>query len=121
MPMTSQQLTTASHKNVRVVPVEPQVKSAKTCKLFNAGVSGIAGSAKTADPPCYNTPATLEEANAAGCLTMWRRKMLHTPNYDVRTRAFCGPTAISAVTGEPISRIREIARGFRGPKSNGHA
>jgi hypothetical protein len=36
--------------------------------------------------------------------------MLHTPNYDVRTRAFCGPTAISAVTGEPISVIRDVIR-----------
>src|SRR5208282_2724755 len=36
--------------------------------------------------------------------------MLHTPNYDVRTRAFCGPTAMSAVTGEPISVIRDTIR-----------
>lgn len=36
--------------------------------------------------------------------------MLRTPNYDVRTRAFCGPTAMSAITGEPISRIRDVIR-----------
>jgi hypothetical protein len=47
--------------------------------------------------------------------------MLHTPNYDVRSRAFCGPTAIAAVTGEPISHIRDVIRSFVGPKSNGHA
>jgi hypothetical protein len=47
--------------------------------------------------------------------------MLNTPNYDVRTSPYCGPTAISAVTGEPISRIRELAQNYRGPKSNGHA
>lgn len=47
--------------------------------------------------------------------------MLHTPNYDVRTRAFCGPTAMSAVTGQPISLIRDVLRSFRGTKSNGHA
>ncbi len=47
--------------------------------------------------------------------------MLHTPNYDVRTRAFCGPTAISAVTGEPISVIREHARSWLGAKSDGTA
>lgn len=35
---------------------------------------------------------------------------LHTPVYDVRTGAFCGPTAISAVTGLRISVIREALR-----------
>ena len=35
---------------------------------------------------------------------------LHTPVYDVRTRAFCGPTAMSAVTGLPISQIRDAIR-----------
>lgn len=40
--------------------------------------------------------------------------MLHTPNYDVRTRAFCGPTAMSAVTGERISVIRDAIRHVRG-------
>ena len=29
--------------------------------------------------------------------------MLHTPIYDVRGMPYCGPTAIAAVTGEPIS------------------
>jgi hypothetical protein len=36
--------------------------------------------------------------------------MLYTPKYDVSTRAFCGPTAMSAVTGEPISVIRDAIR-----------
>jgi hypothetical protein len=36
--------------------------------------------------------------------------MLYTPRYDIRTRAFCGPTAMSAVTGEPISVIRDAVR-----------
>ena len=35
---------------------------------------------------------------------------LHTPHYDVRGRAFCGPTAMSAVTGLPISEIRDAIR-----------
>lgn len=48
--------------------------------------------------------------------------MLHTPNYDVRGRAFCGPTAMAAVTGMPISQIREIIREVWGTtKSNGAA
>lgn len=40
--------------------------------------------------------------------------MLHKPNYDVRTRAFCGPTAMSAVTGLPISLIRDAVREVSG-------
>lgn len=37
------------------MPVEPEVKSAKTCKLFNAGVSEISQIEKSADPTCYNS------------------------------------------------------------------
>jgi hypothetical protein len=49
--------------------------------------------------------------------------MLHPPTYDVRTRAYCGPTAMAAVTGEPISMIRDAIRKARGKakKSNGAA
>lgn len=48
--------------------------------------------------------------------------MLHTPNYDIRGgRAFCGPTAIAAITGQPISLIREVIRAQVGTKINGHA
>ena len=37
--------------------------------------------------------------------------MLHTPIYDVRGMPYCGPTAIAAVTGEPISHYhREVIR-----------
>jgi hypothetical protein len=43
-------------KNVRVVPVEPEVKSAKTCDLFNAGVSGNPKTGKSTDPTCYTSP-----------------------------------------------------------------
>ena len=47
--------------------------------------------------------------------------MLHTPVYDVSTRAFCGPTAMSAVTGLPISVIRDAIRKVSGREvtSNG--
>jgi hypothetical protein len=47
--------------------------------------------------------------------------MLHTPIYDVRGMPYCGPTAIAAVTGEPISIIRDIIREQVGTKKNGHA
>lgn len=43
-------------ENVQVLPVDPEVKSPKTRELFNAGVSEIAGSAKSADPSCYDVP-----------------------------------------------------------------
>jgi hypothetical protein len=47
--------------------------------------------------------------------------MLHTPIYDVRGMPYCGPTAIAAITGEPISIIRDIIRSQKGTKRNGHA
>jgi Protein of unknown function (DUF3102) len=49
---------------------------------------------------------------------------LVTPVYDVgRSRAFCGPTAMSAVTGEPISVVRDAVRQASGKihKSDGSA
>lgn len=61
MPMTQAQLATASHQNVRLVPVEPQVKLAGTCNLSLRGVSGNAGSAKSADPLCYDTSSAMED------------------------------------------------------------
>lgn len=36
--------------------MEPKVKSSKTCKLFNAGVSEKAKTEKSADPMCYDLP-----------------------------------------------------------------
>lgn len=47
-------LQSRATKNVQLVLVEPDVKSAKTFKLFNAGVSGNRETAKSADPTCYN-------------------------------------------------------------------
>lgn len=47
--------------------------------------------------------------------------MLHTPIYDVRTQAFCGPTAIAAITGEPVSVIRDVIRIRLGTKTDGTA
>jgi hypothetical protein len=46
---------------------------------------------------------------------------LHTPAYDVRSRAFCGPTAMSAVTGRPVSEIADAIRQASGKitKANG--
>lgn len=51
--------------------MEPNVKSAKTCKLFNAGVSAAAQIGKTADPTCYNAVVGWK-TSATGCLKKWR-------------------------------------------------
>jgi len=48
-----------SHKNVRIVLDTPNVKSAKTCKLFNTGVSEIARNGKSTDPTCYNASRSM--------------------------------------------------------------
>lgn len=56
-------LQSTSRKNAQVVSVEPDVKSAKTCKLFNAGVSGNTKTEKIADPTCYNV-VTVDEDRA---------------------------------------------------------
>jgi len=42
--------------------------------------------------------------------------MLHTPVYDTKARAFCGPTAIAAVTGTPISKVHKMVRRLRADK-----
>jgi len=40
--------------------------------------------------------------------------MLHTPVYDTgASHVYCGPTAISAVSGEPISKIHKMLRRAR--------
>lgn len=35
---------------------------------------------------------------------------LHDVVNDTKSRAFCGPTAVAAITGEPISRVRDAFR-----------
>ncbi|MFN6985238.1 MAG: hypothetical protein ACK4OI_10380 [Rhizobium oryzihabitans] len=35
---------------------------------------------------------------------------LHDVVNDTKSRAFCGPTAVAAITGEPISRVRDCYR-----------
>lgn len=75
MPMTSQQLKATTLKNVRVVPVEPQVKSAETCELPLRGMSAEAGSAKTADPSCYSSPVGAGETARHGLFENRRWKM----------------------------------------------
>jgi hypothetical protein len=54
MPMNSAHLQTTLFAREQQMPVEPKVKSAKTCELFNADVSGNVGTAKSVDPTCYH-------------------------------------------------------------------
>lgn len=51
--MTQAHLKTDWMKNVQVVPVEPNVKSAKTFKLSLCGVTDFPKIGKTTDPTCY--------------------------------------------------------------------
>ena len=44
-----------SHKNIRLVPAEPKVKSDETREMFNAGVRRNSKTGKSADPSCYNS------------------------------------------------------------------
>lgn len=75
MPMNYGQLETISHKTARVVPVEPQVKSSETCKLFNAGVRGNSKTGKSVDPTCYDA------------LIQWRASCKHSASrFSLRTK-----------------------------------
>lgn len=63
--------------------MEPHVKSAKTRKLFNAGVSASAQIGKTTDPTCYNAARSKK---GPGCLTMWRMNMNQIGDYVIVRR-----------------------------------
>jgi hypothetical protein len=63
MPMNRTLPEATSHQNVRLVPVEPEVKSSKTRELFNAGVSGKSETRKLADPSCYASPSSTTESD----------------------------------------------------------
>ena len=58
--MTQALPQSTSRKNSRVVRVEPDVKSIKTRKLFNAGVIASAQIGKSAYPTCYNAVTVKE-------------------------------------------------------------
>lgn len=66
MPMTPQHLEASALKNVRVVPVDPEVKSAETCELSLRGVRAKAETAKPTDPMVYNVPVGAGETARHG-------------------------------------------------------
>jgi hypothetical protein len=76
MPMNSALLNLDRRGNVRLVPVDPQVKSAKTIQKSNSGVSEIARSAKSADPTCYNASRSMK----TGLFEKRGRQMPKLPN-----------------------------------------
>lgn len=43
--------------------------------------------------------------------------MLYTPIYRGNAREYCGPTAMAAVTGEPLAVIRDAIREVRGKRA----
>jgi hypothetical protein len=50
-----------------------------------------------------------------------RAGYLHDVVNDTKARAFCGPTAVVAITGEPVSRVRDAFRRVRhGPGWTGY-
>lgn len=58
-PMTQGLLKSSATQNALKSLGAPQVKSAETRELFNAGVRGNSKTAKSVDPTCYNS-ATVE-------------------------------------------------------------
>jgi hypothetical protein len=57
-------------------------------------------------PAAETFPDTTVVASGIGTVSAG----LHTPVYDVRVDAYCGPTAASAITGLPISEIENAIR-----------
>jgi hypothetical protein len=45
--------------------------------------------------------------------------MLKVVKNDTPTRAWCGPTVVSCITGKKVSKVREAIRKVRGPRSDG--
>lgn len=77
MPMMPTQLETSTAKNVRLVPVEPEVKSAKTREKSLRGVRAKAETPKSADPIVYNVSVTQTSDPAVGAAGLFenRRRM----------------------------------------------
>lgn len=55
-------------------------------------------------------PASQPKAYAVSALPAIKTSYLHDIINDTKSRAFCGPTAVAAITGEPISRVRDCYR-----------
>jgi len=82
MPINCKQLKTTGTENARVVRMEPNVKSAKTCKLLNAGVIELAGLAKSADPTCYNAVTVKGRTGLFDIVEMNMNKLKWTRAHD---------------------------------------
>ncbi|MGW9232517.1 hypothetical protein ACWGPT_16785 [Pseudorhizobium sp. NPDC055634] len=55
-------------------------------------------------------PASKPKACAVSATSAIKTSYLHDIVNDTKSRAFCGPTAVAAITGEPISRVRDCYR-----------
>lgn len=78
-----------ARKNVRVVRMEPDVKSAETRKLFNAGVSGKSEPGKTTDPTCYDLPVSQKQEMKMALLTPKQIEMLKSFERDFEATDIC--------------------------------
>lgn len=117
-PMTQALSHSTLFARGQLVAVEPDVKSAETCGLFNAGVNELAETAKTADPSCYTTPVSQRKADpAAGTAGLFenqirRSEMQHIYNDGGRAASgFAGKAgdcvcrSIAIVTGLPYAQV----------------
>lgn len=104
MPMNSALLNLDRHENVRLVPVDPEVKSAKTIQKSNSGVSEFAGSAKSADPTCYNSSRSMKTGLFENVETNMKRKL----------HAYVGrsPDGARRVYGQDQDPARAMANAF---------
>src|SRR5215831_16223593 len=67
--MPSRQLRTSERGNMRDVPVEPQVKSVKTCEMSLCGVRANVQTAKSADPSCYGSSSSTTNTQRSRAMT----------------------------------------------------
>jgi hypothetical protein len=73
MPTNSAPLELTEKKSARESRAEPNVKSAKTPKLFNAGVSGKSETAKSADPICYDAATVNQDRMETKMKPLWKK------------------------------------------------
>lgn len=104
--MNCGQLETTTHENVRVVPVEPDVKSAETRKLFNAGVSGNAKDGKSVDPICYIAPVSETQEH-----TVMNEREVRIFFQDEAPRIGCGLRKVRVREGEKYAYLTDVASG----------
>lgn len=76
----------------QVVPITPDVKLAKTCKLSLSGVTENLKTEKTADPPCYNSPVSQKTDPAVDAAGLFENQIRRTKmEYHIQKDEPCLP------------------------------